>query len=153
MTYARRCAGLRARFRAGLPVAIVAGFTGLSALAPWPSAAQQVSEPPPPIIDVFPSAPQPGVAPAASNVLTTLYRFPGGTNGYSPRSGMVMDSAGVLYGTTQYDGLCGTCGLIFKLTPPAAGKTGWTFAAIHKFKLGSDGIHPTGPLKLYKNVI
>ena len=126
---------------------------GLIALTLPPSAAQEAAPSGPPVVDVFPSAPVPGVAPAASNVLTTLFRFPGGANGYSPRSGMVMDSAGILYGTTQYDGLCSTCGLIFKLTPPAKGKTAWTFAAMHKFKLYSDGIHPTGPLTLFKNVI
>lgn len=115
-----------------------------------PALAQEAPTPP---IDVFPSAvPAPQVATAA-NVLTTLYRFPGGSVGYSPRGGLVMDAAGRLYGTTQYDGLCSTCGIIYKLTPPAPGKTAWTFGFMHKFKLGTDGIHPTAPLTLFKGVI
>jgi hypothetical protein len=57
-----------------------------------------------------------------------VWRFPkSGRRGFGPQAGLVADSAGNLYGTTQY---CGTgnctniytkgwtgCGTVFKLTP------------------------------------
>jgi uncharacterized repeat protein (TIGR03803 family) len=109
-----------------------------------------------PIIDVIPSEPPAARIEPAVSVLTTLYRFPGGANGYSPRGGVAMDPAGDIYGTTQYDGFCSTCGLIYKLIHPAAGKTVWTYKVLHRFSLNptggfnEDGIHPTAPLTYFK---
>ena len=53
---------------------------------------------------------------------TVLYKFTGGTDGQFPSAGLVLDSAGNLYGTTQYGGpvtaACGIgCGTVFKLDP------------------------------------
>lgn len=49
---------------------------------------------------------------------TVLYSFSGGTDGSMPQSGLIMDSAGSLYGTTYYGGHAGCyCGVVFKLTP------------------------------------
>jgi uncharacterized repeat protein (TIGR03803 family) len=53
---------------------------------------------------------------------TMLYSFRGGTDGWSPRGGLIMDAAGNLYGTTGLGGahsqVCpGGCGVVFKITP------------------------------------
>lgn len=138
--------------RAFLHAAILIGLIS-PALAQEAPPASEAAEPAPPVIDIIPEGPAPAqIAPAAS-VLNTLYAFPGGSVGYSPRGGLAMDTSGVLYGTTQYDGLCSTCGVIFKLTPPVAPKTAWTFGFMHKFVLYKDGIHPTAPLTWFKGAL
>jgi len=57
---------------------------------------------------------------------TVLYSFPGGPEGYFPLSGVVLDSAGNLYGTTNFGGggnCIGSrgnvvgCGVVFEVTP------------------------------------
>ena len=68
---------------------------------------------------------------------TVLYRFTGGTDGQFPSAGLVLDSAGILYGTTQYGGpvtaACGIgCGTVFKLDP-----SGPTLTPLHN--IGSSG--------------
>jgi uncharacterized repeat protein (TIGR03803 family) len=68
---------------------------------------------------------------------TVLYRFTGGTDGQFPSAGLVLDSAGNLYGTTQYGGpvtaACGIgCGTVFKLDP-----SGPTLTPLHN--IGSSG--------------
>jgi uncharacterized repeat protein (TIGR03803 family) len=47
---------------------------------------------------------------------TVLYSFTGGTDGSNPSAGVIRDSAGNLYGTTQQGGTKGG-GVIFKLKP------------------------------------
>ena len=47
---------------------------------------------------------------------TVLYRFTGGADGAYPRSSLIRDSAGNLYGTTSNNGVNGF-GTVFKLTP------------------------------------
>ncbi len=76
---------------------------------------------------------------------TILYEFPGGTNGFEPNAGVVMDKAGNLYGTTDYGGdpNCG-CGIIYKLSPGPKGK--WTYTVLHEFGIGNDGGVPEGNL-------
>jgi len=68
----------------------------------------------------------------------------------SPVAGLVMDTAGNLYGTTMLGAAqtsCGGgCGTLFKLAPGTTG--GWTFTAVHQFGRGTDGYHPTGDLVL-----
>jgi uncharacterized repeat protein (TIGR03803 family) len=81
---------------------------------------------------------------------TILYKFKGGKDGLLPTSGLIADASGVLYGTTHYGGAntCPDtkepgCGTIFKLTPPAAGKTVWTETVLYNFKGGlADGDYP-----------
>jgi uncharacterized repeat protein (TIGR03803 family) len=64
------------------------------------------------------------------------------------RAPLVFDSKGNLYGTTIYGGgstRCGStgCGTVFKLTPPAAGKTKWTETILHRFgSTATDGQLP-----------
>ena len=60
-------------------------------------------------------------------------------------SGLVRDSAGNLYGTTQNGGLYGF-GTVFELSPPAAGSTVWTTKTIHVFGTSTtDGQYPSSP--------
>jgi hypothetical protein len=50
-----------------------------------------------------------------------LYRFTGGADGGFPASGVLRDSAGNLYGTTNGGGLPGCtagCGVVYNWTPP-----------------------------------
>jgi uncharacterized repeat protein (TIGR03803 family) len=47
---------------------------------------------------------------------TILYNFSGGTDGLGPDSGVVLDAAGNLYGTTLSGGAFGN-GTIFKIAP------------------------------------
>jgi uncharacterized repeat protein (TIGR03803 family) len=52
----------------------------------------------------------------STGAATILYAFQGTGDGAGPVAGMVMDSAGNLYGTTAFDGAFGK-GLVFKLVP------------------------------------
>jgi uncharacterized protein YceK len=74
-----------------------------------------------------------------------LYRFLGGNDGWLPSSALITDSSGALYGTTQTGGAgCGdgSCGTVFKLTPPTAADGAWTHTILHAFTGGSDGRGP-----------
>jgi uncharacterized repeat protein (TIGR03803 family) len=65
-----------------------------------------------------------------------LYSFKGGSDGSSPISNLVADSAGNLYGTTSDGGSGCACGVIFKL---ARGTNGtWTESVAYRFP-GSPG--------------
>ena len=84
-----------------------------------------------------------------------LYSF-GGHNckttndGRDPSAVMAMDSTGALYGTSRTGG-ANSLGMIFKLTPPAAGQTSWTEKILYSFTGGSDGWYPEGGLVLYRS--
>src|SRR6266571_4177312 len=58
--------------------------------------------------------------------------------GYSPYAGLIQDSAGNLYGTTQSGGASGV-GTVYKLEPSG------TFTVLHSFD-SSDGANPTAGL-------
>ncbi len=69
---------------------------------------------------------------------TVLYRFTGGTDGATPRSGLISDMHGNLYGTTSLGGTYNQ-GTIFKLDP-AGNET-----ILHTFE-DLDGAEPTAGL-------
>ena len=75
---------------------------------------------------------------------TVLHTFTGGPDGASPMGGLVLDSAGNLYGTASTGGNAGCsnqgCGVVFKLSPGGSG--GWTDTVIYSFTGGSDGGTP-----------
>lgn len=85
-----------------------------------------------------------------------IYSFQGGSDGAYPLAGLVADSAGHLYGTTQAGGAgtCkappppGGCGTIFELTPPAMPGHVWTKNVIYHFTGGDDGANPWAGLIL-----
>lgn len=67
-----------------------------------------------------------------------------GKDGYDPWVGLIADSAGNLYGTTNAGGSSGN-GTVFKLSPSAKGK--WTEKVLHSFKNdGQDGRNPQAGL-------
>jgi uncharacterized repeat protein (TIGR03803 family) len=72
---------------------------------------------------------------------TVIYRFQGGTDGSLPSSGLILDQAGNLYGTTS-DGGPDDAGTVYELTPNGAG--GWTETILYSFQGAPDGAQPNG---------
>jgi uncharacterized repeat protein (TIGR03803 family) len=79
----------------------------------------------------------------SAQTLEVLHTFAGGSDGYNPASGLVMDAKRNLYGTTA-DGGSGNAGTIFKLSP---GANGWKETVIYSFS-GADGAEPLAGLIL-----
>jgi len=87
---------------------------------------------------------------------TVLYIFKGNTfnDGASPVGGLVMDSAGNLYGSTAYGGtgncvLLGTlmgCGTVYELSPPTQSGGAWSEKVIYSFPDAAHGYKPNGDL-------
>lgn len=83
--------------------------------------------------------------------LTSLYSFTGacvlgvGCEGATPMAGVIMDSAGNLYGTTEYGGNSGY-GTVYKLSPPARRNGKWSQTVLHSFTGLTDGAYPIGGL-------
>jgi uncharacterized repeat protein (TIGR03803 family) len=81
---------------------------------------------------------------AAQGQETVLHSFDG-TDGATPMSGVIFDSAGNLYGTAFSGGnsgaLCSSsgCGTVFELSPGTNGQ--WTETVLHAFA-GNDGSSP-----------
>lgn len=68
-------------------------------------------------------------------IKTTLLNFLSyGNGGYIPSSDLTMDSAGALYGTTFVggDAVC-SCGVVYKLVPPAIVGGSWTEQVLYAF--------------------
>lgn len=89
--------------------------------------------------------------PGGSWQIEALHSFKGGWDGQGPQAGLVMDSAGNLYGTTTWGGVpCNGrsegCGTVFKLTH-LLGQT-WTKTILHTFSQFSDGGQPSANLIL-----
>ena len=87
---------------------------------------------------------------------TVLYSFPTPKQGFLPQGDLVFDSAGNLYGATEFGGGHGTtcnsfykyCGAVFELSPPKTKGGKWTERTLHGFKSGEDGANPNGALVL-----
>jgi len=78
---------------------------------------------------------------AAAQTEGILHSFSGGTvDGSVPYSGLIADSAGNLYGTTDSAGPNGY-GTVFQLVPPSGGGT-WTENILFSFSNGADGATP-----------
>ncbi len=68
-----------------------------------------------------------------------LHRF-NGTDGQMPMGDLAIDSAGNLYGATNYGGtVCVNCGTVFTIK-----KNGSGFASLYSFTAGADGLGPFG---------
>lgn len=82
-------------------------------------------------------------------VESILYNFNGAGDGSNPQAGVILDSAGNLYGTTQMGGdlscaFSQGCGTVFELSPPGSG---WTETTIYTFESSSDvGTNPIAGL-------
>jgi uncharacterized repeat protein (TIGR03803 family) len=76
---------------------------------------------------------------SASGVETALYNFTGGSDGSFPEAGLVLDSAGNLYGTTALGG-AGSSGVVFKIDSSG------TYSVLYSFTGGSDGSVPEADL-------
>jgi len=99
------------------------------------------------------------IAPPANALITftDIYDFKGGTDGSNPVGALVGDGKGNLYGVTSTGGDVGGlscqptgCGTIFKLSPPASGKTQWTHKVLYSFPGGAKGAFPSAGL-LFNN--
>jgi len=85
-----------------------------------------------------------------TGALTVLYAFSlGGATGMTPAAGLIIDSTGKLYGTTQRGGGSANCaygcGTVFKLDPATG-----TLTVLHAFNGTGDGSTPSGRLRFYK---
>jgi len=87
---------------------------------------------------------------------TVLYVFKGNTkgDGATPKGGLVIDSAGNLYGTTAYGGtgncvLLGNlvgCGTVYELSPPTQKGGDWTEYVLFSFPTAKQDYFPWGDL-------
>ena len=80
---------------------------------------------------------------------TILYNFQAAGDGIYPEAGLIMDSAGNLYGTTGFGGnnaICNGlgCGTVFELSPGSGGT--WTEHILYTFQDGADGGEPGSAL-------
>ncbi len=81
---------------------------------------------------------------------TVLYRFAGGSDGAVPYTGVTMDAAGNLYGTTVAGGGSGCsghhgCGTVYELSPAGSG---WNETVLYRFTGTTDGANPYGGVTL-----
>ncbi len=70
-----------------------------------------------------------------------LHSFDASTDGNFPRTGVILDANGNLYGTTENGGAFGW-GTVFEVSPPTGGSTTWTETVLHDFDFGTDGGDP-----------
>jgi uncharacterized repeat protein (TIGR03803 family) len=73
-----------------------------------------------------------------AQTFTVLHAFTGGADGGNPAAGLTIDSAGNLYGTTQYGG--SGYGTAFTLVHQGSG---WLLSPLYSFSGGSDGANPS----------
>lgn len=76
---------------------------------------------------------------------SALYAFAGGKDGETPVGGVVFDTAGNLYGTTNFGGT-NNLGTVFELSPASGG--GWTHQVLYSFTGGDDALYPNGGLTI-----
>jgi hypothetical protein len=98
---------------------------------------------------VFQLSPPP--APGGTWTYTVLHNFENYFNGGYPVSGLIMDTAGNLYGTTEYGGEAGNCnglgcGTVFELIRPATPGGAWTYTVLYYFEDQQSGAFPVGGL-------
>jgi uncharacterized repeat protein (TIGR03803 family) len=79
---------------------------------------------------------------------TVLHTFMNGSDGGGPQSGVILDNADNLYGTTLFGGAGNGCGTIFELTQVSGS---WTNNVLHSFDSSSgDGCFPYNGLTFDK---
>jgi uncharacterized repeat protein (TIGR03803 family) len=87
----------------------------------------------------------PPVSPGGAWTEAILYRFGEAGDGVSPNAPPVVDSHGVIYGTTGAGGnqTCG-CGVVFAMLPPTSPGGSWTEQILHRFNFSSGGLPGAG---------
>lgn len=81
---------------------------------------------------------------------TILHNFGATGDGSTPVAGLLLDSSGNLYGTTEYGGGTRGGGTVFKLSPTGLGL--WSYAIMHTFIGGpTDGANPISELIMDSN--
>jgi uncharacterized repeat protein (TIGR03803 family) len=118
----------------------------------------------------------PPSSPSGSWSLSPIWTFTGGDDGATPVGTLIMDKAGVIYGTAQFggSGFCpmtrwpyygesdsvtepslhapfvgvgaNGCGVVFALSPPTVAGAAWTQTLPWSFAGGFDGANPVGKL-------
>ncbi len=128
-------------------IAILTLLIAVAALAQVPSAGRPSGKPypvsPPQTLASNPHEPLSRPASGQAGPQKVLYTFTGGVDGGQPYAGVIFDSAGNLYGVTQFGGASGQ-GTMFQLTPSPDGT--WTETVRYSFTGGSDGSQPVGGL-------
>jgi len=84
--------------------------------------------------------------PAQAQTYTILHNFLGEPDGALPQSGLTMDAAGNLYGTTFLGGFSGRscdlgCSTVFRLVHKGSG---WVYSTLYAFQGFDDGEDPDG---------
>jgi uncharacterized repeat protein (TIGR03803 family) len=74
---------------------------------------------------------------APDGTATTIWNFDGGTDGFVPHGGLIVDGQGRLYGTTPLGG-ANNAGTVFELA-----SDGSFFKVLHTFTGGADGGNPS----------
>jgi uncharacterized repeat protein (TIGR03803 family) len=85
-----------------------------------------------------------GSAADAQSTALVLKRF-AGIGGANPQSALFIGRTGALFGTAAAGGSFSS-GLVFQLTPPAIGKTGWTLTHLYDFCVTTGCVGGTLPL-------
>jgi uncharacterized repeat protein (TIGR03803 family) len=87
----------------------------------------------------------PLAAAAANDGYPIIWSFKGGIDGTTPRSDLLADASGNLYGTAPFGGQYNS-GTIFKLVPAANGIRPATLTTLYSFTGGADGSVPVSGL-------
>jgi uncharacterized repeat protein (TIGR03803 family) len=75
---------------------------------------------------------------------SVIYNFEDASKGWAPEAGVIVDSAGNLYGTTVNGGGTSSYGVVYELSPSAGG---WSSRVLHSFSAGyNDGGWPEASL-------
>jgi uncharacterized repeat protein (TIGR03803 family) len=79
---------------------------------------------------------------------SVLYSFAGPPNDGAYPNGVVLSSDGTLYGTALGGAECpgSTCGVVFKLAPPATPEASWAETILYAFANGKQGYYPIYPV-------
>src|SRR5664279_156450 len=85
--------------------------------------------------------------PVLGQTYRVIYDFTNGADGWFPATGLTIDAAGNLYGTTALGGLYGN-GAVFKLTHFGSR---WVFTLPYGFPDGYDGASPNGRVAIAQN--
>jgi uncharacterized repeat protein (TIGR03803 family) len=81
---------------------------------------------------------------------SVLWSFGNGSDGNEPVAGLIMDSNGNLYSTTDLGG-ANSAGTVFELMPPSSAGGDWTESILWSFGSGTDGNGPVAGLIMDAN--